>query len=151
MAKRILVPVDLKSDGDAVVNLVYDVAHASGATVRLLHVAPVPEERRGEFGRVVVFADQEMARVETESIEAMRALEERLDGVVVERVVRFGAVAEEIEREADAFGADLIAFETPRVGRLAGLLGGGVAGRLLRRSERPVMLLRRGVSLPAAA
>src|SRR5262245_16910405 len=147
MAKRILVPVDLKSDGDAVVNLVHDVAHTSGATVRLLHVAPIPEERRGEFGRVVVFVDQEMARLEAEGLEAMRALEARLGGVAVERVVRFGAVAEEIEREADAFGADLIAFEAPRVGRLAGLIGGGVAGRLLRRTERPVMLLRRGVAL----
>lgn len=151
MAKRILVPVDLEADGGVVISLVSDVARTSGSTVRLVHVAPVPHEQRGESGRVVVFADQETARIEAEGLAAMRSLEAQLDGVPVESVVRFGEAAEEIVREADAFGADLIAIEVPRLGRLAGWFGGGLAGRVLRRSRLPVMLLRRGSSLRAAA
>lgn len=56
----------------------------------------------------MAFVDQEFERLETEGLDYLRAIEAKLDGVPVECVVRFGDPVEEILREADAFGADLI-------------------------------------------
>jgi len=44
----------------------------------------------------------------------LRRLELLLDGVPVERAVRFGDVVEEIARETDAFDADLVAVTERR-------------------------------------
>ena len=55
MAKRILVPLDQSSLAEAVLPLVGEVARGSGATVRLLHVAPIPDDRVGAEGRVIVW------------------------------------------------------------------------------------------------
>ncbi|PYN05671.1 MAG: universal stress protein, partial [Candidatus Rokuibacteriota bacterium] len=41
MAKRILVPLDQSPPAEAVLPLVGEVARGGGATVRLLHVAPI--------------------------------------------------------------------------------------------------------------
>ena len=54
MAKRILVPLDRSPVAEIVVPIV--AARASGATVRLLHVEPVPESRVNEEARVVAYA-----------------------------------------------------------------------------------------------
>lgn len=64
MAKRILVPLDQSPVAESVVPLVADLARGSGATVRLLHVAPVPGNLVSKEGRIVAYADQEMQRIE---------------------------------------------------------------------------------------
>src|SRR5712691_684372 len=110
MAKRILVPLDRRERVEAVLPLVADLARASGATVRLLHVAPLPRLRQDTYGRVIAYADQESDRLEGEGLEYLRAAEAQLEGVPVERRVRFGDAREEILREAEVFGADLIAL-----------------------------------------
>ena len=61
-AKRILVPLDGRESSEAAAALAADLARSSGGTVRLLQVHPVPAQRMGTFGRVVAYADQEMAR-----------------------------------------------------------------------------------------
>ncbi len=81
-----------------------------------------------------------MERIEFNRLDYLREAETQLEGVAAESVVRFGEPVEEIVREADAFGADLIAVATERRGRL-GHLFGGVAKRLFRRTDVPVMLL----------
>jgi nucleotide-binding universal stress UspA family protein len=142
MAKRILVPLDLTEDGEAVASIAASLARSSGGTIRLLHVAPIPQELRAEYGRVVVYAHQEMARVEAEGQHALEDVEARLDGVPVETVVRFGEPAQEILREAEAFGADLIALASSRPRLLR--LRRGVAEQVVRASRLPVMLLHPG-------
>ena len=151
MAKRILVPLDLTEDTEAVAPLVADLARGSGATVRLLHVAPIPEEQRAEYGRVIAYVDQEMFRLDSEGREALGTVAAQLEGVPVETVVRFGEAAEEILTEAEAFDADVIVLSKARAGRAAWLLGGGVAGRVLRTSPLPVLLLRRPAALARVA
>ena len=42
MAKRILAPIDLREDHEAIVPVVAALARDTGATVRLLRVVPVP-------------------------------------------------------------------------------------------------------------
>ena len=140
MAKRILLPLDRSDDAWAALPMVADLARSSGATVRLLHVAPVPRERVTGDGRIVAYANQEMERVELARGEYLDGAASQLEGVPVERVVRFGDPTEEILLEADAFGADLIAVTTQGHGWLRHVFG-SVVGKLFRRSDVPVLIL----------
>ena len=65
MAKRILVPLDRSELAESIMPLVAGLAREAGATVRLLHVAPVPENIVSKEGRVVAYADQQMEQLET--------------------------------------------------------------------------------------
>jgi nucleotide-binding universal stress UspA family protein len=140
MSKRILVPLGRADEARQVLPLVADMARSSGATVRLVHVAPIPRERVADDGRLVAYASQEMERVEFSRREELKLAETQLHGVPVESVVRFGDPAREILVEADAFGADLIAVTSRARGWLRRVLG-GVTGTLLRRSDVPVLVL----------
>ncbi len=140
MAKRILLPLDRSDAARSVLPFVADMARSSGATVRLLHVAPVPSERRGDDGRIVAYVSQEMERIESARRDDLKMAEAELEGVPVESVIRFGKPAQEILLEADAFGADLIAVTAERRGWLRRTFG-GVIGKVFRRAEVPVLLL----------
>jgi len=145
MAKRILVPLDQSPVAEIVVPLVADIARGGGASVRLLLVAPVPEKRLGQGGRVLAYADQEMERLETEGLDYLRTVEMLLDGAGdVESVVRFGDPVTEILREAEAFGADLIAVTTEGRSAVGRTLLGSVAEQVVRKAEAQVMLVRPG-------
>jgi nucleotide-binding universal stress UspA family protein len=112
MAKRILVPLDQSFAAELVLPLVADAARGGGGTVRLLHVAPLPGPRITTEGRVLAYADQEEQRLEVEGLDYLHTMELGLDGVAVESVVRFGDPVTQILREAEDFGADLIAVTT---------------------------------------
>jgi len=132
MAKRILVPVGNVSRAETIVPMVAALARESGGTVRLLSVQPLPRTRFDESARthpsygydvgftldapprVLDYAHACEERLESETLESLRGLEPLLDGVPVERAVRFGDVVEEITREAHAFGADLVAVTEQR-------------------------------------
>jgi nucleotide-binding universal stress UspA family protein len=140
MAKRILVPLDQSLAAEMVVPLVADAARGGGATVRLLHVAPVPGPRVTTEGRVLAYADQETKRLDAEGLDYLHTVEVRLDGVPVESVVRFGEPVAEILREAEAFGADLIAVTTTGRSGLRRVALGSVAEQVFRKAEVAVML-----------
>jgi nucleotide-binding universal stress UspA family protein len=144
MAKRILVPLDQSPTAEAIVPLVADAARGAGATVRLLHVAPVPEALVAKDGRLVAYADQEMARLEAEGVDYLRAVEARLGGVPAQCVVRYGEPAEEILREAEAFGADLIAVSTAGRGGIRRVAFGSVAEAVFRKAAVAVVLFHPG-------
>jgi nucleotide-binding universal stress UspA family protein len=132
MAKRILVPVGDPVRAEAIAPVVAALARDGGGTVRLLSVQR-PERTRFDdyarqmpmygydFGlsvevrqRLLMYGHEYEERVEAETLERLRRLETLLDGVPVERAVRFGDVVEEIAREADAFDADLVALTARR-------------------------------------
>jgi nucleotide-binding universal stress UspA family protein len=69
-------------------------------------------------------------------------IEALLDGVDVDRVVRFGEPVEETLLEADAFGADLIALAGSRRGRLRSALRPDVVDAVTRRATVPTLVLR---------
>jgi nucleotide-binding universal stress UspA family protein len=145
MAKRILVPLDQSRAAEVVVPLVAEIGRGSGATVRLLQVAPAPQKRVSEQGRVLAYADEEMARLEAEGLDYLRTVEMQLDGAAdVECVVRFGDPAAEILLEADAFGADLIAVTTEGRSAVGRTLLGSVAEQVVRKADAQVMLIRPG-------
>ena len=143
MTKRILVPLDQSPLAESVLSLVADVARGAGATVRLLHVTPVPGNVEVD-GRVVAYADQEMARLEAEGKDYLQSMEVRLAGVPVECVVRFGTAVRVILLEAEAFGTDLIAVTTAGRSGVGRAVLGSVAEQVFRKATLPVLLYRAG-------
>ena len=143
--QKILVPLDGSPGGGVVLWTVGQLARAQGARVRLVHVEPAPGAVLSSDDRVVAFADQESARVEyEESVKLGRAVAE-LEGVDVERTVRFGnEPARAIVAEAEESGADLIAMATHRHAGLTRVLKGSVAARVERATTVPVILVPSG-------
>jgi len=142
MAKRILVPLDGHEAGEAITPIVAALASESGASVRLLHVARIPELVVGPYGRTVAYVDQQMARVTEDGLRDLTHIEAQFVGVSVESTVRFGDPVEEILLEAEAFDADLIALTTSRRGRLSTVFATGVAEQVVRKAPIPALVLR---------
>ena len=142
MLKRILVPLDGQEPGESITPIVAALAAETGASVRLLHVAPVPEMVMGPYGRTVAYVDQQMTRVTEEGLRDLARIEDQFHGVPVESAVRFGDPVEEILLEAEAFDADLIALASPRRGRLRTALSNGVAEQVVNKAPIPALVLR---------
>jgi nucleotide-binding universal stress UspA family protein len=142
MAKRILTPIDGSEESTTIVPTVAARARGAGSTVRLLKVFPVPEHVVTAEGRTVAYVDQEMARLTALGLDELAHVEAELEGVPVERVVRFGEPAEEIRLEAEAFNADLVALATSRRNRLAAMLRPGVVDRVIQEAPVPTLVLR---------
>jgi nucleotide-binding universal stress UspA family protein len=142
MAKRILVPLDEAVHAESMVEAVGALARTTGATVRVLHVAPVPESLSDNYGHVLVYADQETARLEAEGLDYLHAVTLGLDGVTVEYTVRYGDPVEQILAEAESWSADLIAMTTRGRGSLERALLGSVAEQVFRKAPMAVTLFR---------
>jgi nucleotide-binding universal stress UspA family protein len=142
MAKRILVALDRAMPPSALLDLVVDAAAGGGATVRLLHVAPYPENLVDLDDRVVAYADQEAARLEAEILDELRTVELRFGWMPVDSVVRFGDPRREILAEAEAFDADLIAMVMRSRRSLTDRFLGTVAEQIGRRAPMAVALVR---------
>jgi nucleotide-binding universal stress UspA family protein len=142
MPKRILVPLDGTESSEAIVPVVSALAAGSGASLRLLHVAPVPESVIGYDGRTIAYVDQETDRVMAEGLRDLERIEVQLEGAPVESAVRFGDPVEEILTESEAFDADLIALATPSRNRFARAVLPGVAEQVTRKAAVPVLVLR---------
>lgn len=65
-------------------------------------MAPPPQIRHDAYGRVIAYANQEGDRLEDEALDYLRTAEAQLEGVPVERPVRFGRVPERVRRKSDA-------------------------------------------------
>ena len=111
-------------------------------------VAPAPSAVQDAYGRVVVYADQEMESSSSHSLDYLRTLETYFTGVPVESVVRFGDPAAEILEEAKAFGADLIVVGTGGRSGIGRVLLGSVAERVFAKATVAVMLVRPVVDTP---
>ncbi len=144
MAKRILVPLDQSEVAETVVPIVADAARGGQVTVRLLHVAPVPDTRIDDEGRVIAYADQEMDRLQAEALDYLRAVEVQFVETPVECLVRFGDPVSEILREAETFGADLIAVCATGRGGLTRAVFGSHAEQVMRKAGTAVMLIKPG-------
>ena len=140
----ILVPLDGAAGSEAVLPPVGELARAEGARVRLLHVAVPPGEVRAADDRLIAYADQETARIESEMLTYLRRAAERLHGVEVEVAVRFGEPAEEIVKETEATHPAMIAMASHRRSGIERIVKGSVAERVERATSVPVMLVQHG-------
>ena len=150
MSKRVLVPLDTTDATEDVLPILTMLA-AAGASVRLTHVAPVPDLVETAEGRTVAYVDQEMARVQALWSDALESTAARIPGAV-DHVVRFGDPVAEILAEAAAFGADTIVVTTGTRSSMKRALLGSVAEATLRRARIGVLLYRppRGLQSPPA-
>ena len=141
-AKRILVPLDGSESAETAAAFAAALARSSGGSVRLLRVSPVPKQWVGDYGRVVVYVDQEMERLTAEGRDYLETVGAQLPAVPIESVVRFGEPAEEILVEAEAFGADTIVLATGRPSWFKRMTGGGIGQWLLSKAPVSVVLVR---------
>jgi nucleotide-binding universal stress UspA family protein len=142
MAKRILVPLDEAVPAERMVEAVAAQARTTGATIRLLHVAPVPDNILDDDGHVLAYSDQETARLEAEALDYLHAASIALDGVPLEYSVRYGEPVTRILEEADAWNADLIAMATRGRSCIGRALLGSVAEQVFRKATTAVTLYR---------
>jgi nucleotide-binding universal stress UspA family protein len=115
MEKRILLVVTPEASADrlSAVRDAAERARASGGMLRMMFASPIPRERLDGHDRVVADVDREMARIAGDADEVLRRLAAEVDDVPVERVVRFGRLADEVGTEAEVFAADLVAVAAP--------------------------------------
>ena len=139
----ILVPLDGTSGSEIVLATIGEIAHAEGASVRLLSVRPPVHEVEIQ-GRIVAYADQETERVEAEVRAYFQSVAASLGPVTLSFAVRFGEPAEQIVEEAEAAHATLIAMATHRRTGIARIVKGSVAERVERATTIPVMLVQYG-------
>jgi universal stress protein A len=144
MTKRILISLDQKSESESIIPFMVDAARGGGATVRLLHVAPIPDAVIDRDGRVAASVYQETARLEAEGLDYLTMVAARFEGIPVETAVRFGNPVTMILDEADVFGADLIVLPSRPRNRVIQAFSDSVADRLLRRTVLPVLVMRLG-------
>ena len=138
----IVVPLDGSHDSEAVLPAIVPLARSWGATVRLLRIVPPVKEVRDAGDRVVVWVEQETARVENETRDYLRRVATGLADVHVEDAVRFGGdPAAGIVEESEAAGADLIALASRRRHGLDRLRHRSVARRLQRATTIPLMVV----------
>jgi nucleotide-binding universal stress UspA family protein len=143
MSQKILVPLDGSTGSEAVLPAARDLAALRGATLRLLHVAPVAEPIFSD-GRVVAYADQETSRLAHLSLSYLQRIAAGLPEQEVELAVRFGDPAREIAEEAQVAGADLIAMATHPWSRVTRLVRASVTSEVERRSRVPVLVVQYG-------
>jgi nucleotide-binding universal stress UspA family protein len=140
MMKRVLVPLDKTEAAEDVLALVAMLAKAD-ATIRLVHVARMPETVLTLEGRTIAYADQEIARLEAEWTDYIQTLKARF-GIDVEDALRFGDPASEIAAEAEAWGADAILLRTSTGCSFKRALLGSISEIMLRRAPIDVLMYR---------
>jgi nucleotide-binding universal stress UspA family protein len=137
MYKSILVPLDGSGLAEAILPEIEKVAASMRARLILLRVC-----------RAHVFPGKDPTKAE---VEIVRKAEKYLDeitgqltakGFEAEAHVRYGDVANEILTHSKRNDIDLIAMSTHGRGGLTRWLLGSVAEKIIRHSEKPVLLLR---------
>lgn len=174
MTNRILLALDGSSMDDLAFSEVWQLA-SGGADVHLLHVVPSAAVPVGTplIGMVDVLPSSPVAVGETGAdahirgsfpssapqnvlpgdesgpyVQAVRYLEgyrRRLRGIPGQDLVRTGAPAEAILDVALSFNIDMIVMSTHARAGIARWFLGSVSGAVLRRSQLPVLLLRKGI------
>jgi len=154
--KTLLLPVDPNGEAATVMQAGTSLAKALGASIRLLHVLPVPPSMHPDV-LLRPAAHPRMARQLQESREAvipvLKALAEpAVDaGIAVRLQVAHGDPADAILKAADPDQVDLIVMGThARRGLIRAALG-SVAGQVVRDAEVPVLSVRVGVRQDAHA
>ncbi|MBI4416809.1 MAG: universal stress protein [Euryarchaeota archaeon] len=137
LPRRILVGYDGSDEANKALDMAVGIAKAGNAALVVQHVITVAPEAI-ETGVLEWEAiEHAAASVLDGAIARVRAA-----GVEAERVLSRGDAARFIVREAEARGADLIVVGSLGRGRMARLLVGSVADKLVRTATVPVLVVR---------
>jgi nucleotide-binding universal stress UspA family protein len=133
MFKRILVPLDGSSFGEAAVGPAAAIARRSGGELRLLNVY-----EPGWSPKRLAFASKYRSWRE----DYLSAVRRGFFNVRLGTTVREGRADEQILAEAESWAADLIVMSTHGRGGVTRLWLGSVADQCVRQSPLPVLLVR---------
>jgi nucleotide-binding universal stress UspA family protein len=149
MFRKILVPLDGSDCSEAGLAHAIELAKASGAALRLLHVIDVypPGMAMGvEWGGAEAWQTMiDAARVQASAVLDRGVAAARAQGVAAESaVVEFpaGRVADTIVEEATGHGCDLIVMGSHGRRGFTRLMLGSDAERVLRTTSVPVLIVR---------
>ncbi len=147
---KILVPTDLSPSSDAALHLAFELGRAFGAEVHALHVTPVTgHEPVQQLFKRLLGETEVHPHVERELQDQMhRVRDGRWDENLKVRWMNIeGAqVASEILLYADEKDIDLVVMGTHGHRMLESLFLGSVSGEVLRRSEQPVLTVRKSAA-----
>src|SRR2546430_4447819 len=109
---RMLIAIFEGDEGRGLVQLtrLIGLARLQNAAVRVAYFHSIPRDRTDRYDRIVSDRYREMLRIEEAMREAVTGVLRAAGRAPVECVVRFGTPVVEVEREAEAFAADAVAF-----------------------------------------
>lgn len=152
MYRRIAVPLDGTEFGDYAIRFATEVARRSKAALRLIHVHVPRHVEHGMFG-VATFrhrlmagegsaSDRDLFEAERRALEARAETVGSTSGLEVTSHIVGGSIGDGVEREAEAWDADLIVMATHARTGLDRIRHGSVADQVVRRAAMPVLLVR---------
>ncbi len=134
MYSRILVPLDGSDLAREIIPLVEEMASAQGAEVVLLEVLPASGVLPKTAAKEREEAEEHLTKVEQQLLDK---------GIKVHHTIRHGSdAAAEIVDYAEVNDVDLIAMSTHGRGGVSRWVFGSVAGRVLRGTDKPILLVR---------
>jgi nucleotide-binding universal stress UspA family protein len=140
--KTILLATDFSDGSDRACRHARNLAQLAGARLHVLHViAELADRRRRQLPAGVI--DTFAREVTVQAIEDMRLFcEKHFADLPITHDVVLGGAAEEIVRQAQTLGADLIVMGTHSRTGLEHLFVGSTAERVVRESPIPVLTVR---------
>ena len=147
MFQTILAPLDGSAFGEHALPLALAMARRSGASLRLLHVAPTPASIYAEsplFMEDSYLESYVREQHRAASLAYLNAVVRRLKALPeghVTRLVAEGEVRDVIRAQAECVGADLVVMTTHGRGPLGRFWLGSVADELVRTLPMPVLLV----------
>ena len=140
--KTILVPTDFSAASEHALAYARDLADASGATIHLLHVFDNPFAAGAFMEMYTPAPDDYVERIERQALRQLEALltAEQKARYAPTFAARMGLPAQQILQYAEEHGAiDMIVLSTGGHGRVARLLLGSVADKVVRMAPCPVV------------
>lgn len=134
---KILCPVDFESNSMAALEEAIQLTRQFGATLFLLHVAPIVINSGLAFYADVNQAQKDYARQKLDEL-----ARKQLAGLKYELIIPTGEPAEGILKAAGEIKADLIVMATHGRRGLAHFFMGSIVESVLRRAECPVLTVR---------
>ncbi len=138
--KTILASIDFSEVTPRVLELAANLARATGARLRMLHVVPPEPDFVGmEVGPA--HERQWMAKDIRAARDEARSLAARIDGVEVDEHVVQGSILDTILEQASEHDVDLIVLGSHGHGALFRALVGSTSEGVLRKAGRPVLVV----------
>jgi len=136
MYQKILIALDATEADETILRHITELAHASGSSIILLHVADGWAARF--FGEDAVSREVEEDKAYLEKVRARLAAE----GLQVEAALAYGEPADQIVKWIASSGCDLVAMSTHGHRFISDLLYGSTADTVRHRVDVPVLLLK---------
>jgi nucleotide-binding universal stress UspA family protein len=138
---KILCAVDFDESSAVVLHFAREIAQQNGATLCLLHVTPLPLSAT-EFSPIPMDPYPVWEKTALAELEKLAAAHLEGRGVTYKIETRSAEAADGILGQAQEMDADLIVLATHGRKGVSHFLIGSVAERVIRRSPRPVLVVK---------